>query len=79
MSSTSSQPAASTPPAVCYRCGQPLKGVCRFCGKFYCYLHGGPGMMLCQRHWLITTAAGFLVTGLLIAGTLLAAVIRFQK
>ena len=77
MSSTS--PPAAPQPAVCYRCGQPMKGVCRFCGKFFCYMHGGPGMLLCQRHWRITAAVGLVVTLVLIAGTLIAAVMRSQQ
>ena len=71
-------PATGPPPAVCYRCGRPLKGVCRFCGRYFCHLHGGPGMLLCRRHWLITTAVGLGVTLLLIVGTLLVAATRSQ-
>jgi hypothetical protein len=76
----------STPPpaggpalAVCYRCGQPLKGVCRFCGKFFCYRHGAPGMTLCTRHWLITTAVGLVVIVVVIAVTLLAAAMHVLR
>ncbi|HYH65286.1 MAG TPA: hypothetical protein VD866_11380 [Urbifossiella sp.] len=63
----------SQPAAKCDHCGQPLQGICRFCGAFFCHRHGGPGMLLCRRHWLVTTVAGVGVTLLLIAGTLVAA------
>jgi hypothetical protein len=55
--------------AVCYRCGEPLKGVCGVCGKFYCYLHGGLGMRLCSWHSLIVVAVAVGITLALMAGT----------
>jgi len=71
------QPTTTGPPlAVCYRCGQPLKGVCVICGKFFCRLHGGLGMRLCWRHSLIIAAVALVVTMLLIAGTLIAVVLH---
>ena len=59
------------PPAVCYQCDQPLKGVCGICGKFFCYLHGGLGMRLCHRHSLIALAIAVGITLALLAGLLI--------
>jgi len=71
-------PAADPLPATCYRCSLPLQGVCRFCGEFFCHRHGGPGMLLCRRHWVMTTAVGLGVVGLLVAGSLVVAFARSQ-
>jgi hypothetical protein len=35
-------------------------------------------MLLCRRHWLMTTAAGLGVVGLLVAGSLVVAFARSQ-
>ena len=72
MSSTSS-PAAGPQPAVCYRCGQPLQGVCVFCGRFFCYQHGSVWKRACRPHARILTAAALAVATLLFGGTVLVA------
>lgn len=49
----------------CYRCGEPLNGVCRWCGRSFCRRHGTVGEMLCRPHqigclaaWAVLIAAG---------------------
>jgi hypothetical protein len=59
--------------AVCYRCGEPLKGVCAYCGRFFCYQHGNVFMRACQRHRGTVLMAAFAATALLLVGTILAA------
>ena len=47
----------------CYKCGQPIVGLCRQCGQFFCEQHGSREQLMCYAH-LRTT---YIVCGVFVA------------
>jgi hypothetical protein len=51
-----SDPSPAPTAATCYRCGQPIAdkrpygGICRWCGKAFCWEHGDIHGTLCREH-----------------------------